>query len=390
MKHLFLFAALLLFACSRPAAPGDGVRRIRVDAGRVEALRLEEWFSEVSYVPLSDDLLIGTVERAKVRDGKLLVLADGDVSVFDVDSGRALLRVSHEGAGPGEYVSLSDMLYDSEADAVEVLDRNGRKVLRYGMDGRFAGEVRLPFSPFAFRRVAPSRYLFYNNNMVSEATDCRLVLYDAEASEVVGAYFPVDRHLATYFFVLDAGNFGSGTNVSFHFAASDTVYGFTDACVPRPKYVIDFGAHRVPPRFYGEDYEDIRDFSEQAARNGYIYMYGNFQEEGNVAAFSFHRDGEVYWVLYDSELGTATVVNRWTDGADAGAEVGIAHGNGPFALDDGYMYFFLPPDQLIELAERADGAGVRVNGALNRIRDAYGFSEESNPVLVKCRLKFKI
>ncbi|MDR1116001.1 MAG: 6-bladed beta-propeller [Tannerella sp.] len=388
MKYTIgLLTVFLVLSCSHSVREQTDIPLIGIDVDDVKLLKLSDKFSEVSYVPLSDSLLIGTIERVKVYEDKLFLLADRSVLVFDVNSGRALSDVSHAGGGPGEYVTLYDMLYDKNENTIELLDMNGKKVLKYGFDGLFISEFKTPFSSFAFCKITPSAYLFYNNNMESDVTNHKLVLFDTKTSGIIANYFPIDKHMATYFFVLDANNFGSVMTPSFHFSASDTVYGFTDSYIPYPKYVLNFGKHHVHPRFYRENYTDIRDFSEKAAQNSYIYAYGNFYENDIMIVFSFHYDKKTYWVLYDKNTHDVTTANRWIDDYHTNSPVDITYDNGPFALDDEYLYFFLQPVRLIELMEKEKKTDSHKSSSLDSIYRSSGFSEESNPVLVKCKVK---
>jgi hypothetical protein len=152
-----LLAVALIVSCSRPGGREQtGVPLIVVDADDAGLLRLSDKFSEVSSVPLSDSLLIGEIERIKVYDDKLFLLAGRSVFVFDVNSGRALLELSCAGRGPGKYIALNDMLYDENENTIELLDRYAQRVLTYGFDGRFISEFKTSFSSFSFRKTAPS------------------------------------------------------------------------------------------------------------------------------------------------------------------------------------------------------------------------------------------
>ncbi|MDR1356465.1 MAG: 6-bladed beta-propeller [Tannerellaceae bacterium] len=357
-----LTAMIAPAGCSRTAhSPAATVRVIAVDVDRAGILKLSEYFEDVSYVALSDSCLVGEIERAKVYGDKLFLLSGKSLIVFDVNTGDALLELNRFGSGPGEYLSLTDILYDADDNTIELLDMRGRKICRYGLDGRFTGETAMPFPSFAFHKAGRSAYLFYNNNMVSDSTDGKLIRYDTQTSEITASYFPIDKHMASYFYVIDASNFGSASSPTFHFSSSDTVYGFTPDYVTYPKYVLDFGKHHTPTAFYNERYEDIRDFSIKAAGMSYIYAYGNFYENDYAAAFSFRNDDKTYWVTYDKRAQATCVADRWLDDYHSLAPVPVAYDSSPFVMDGGHLYFFLRPALL--------SAGA----------------EESNPVLVKCR-----
>jgi hypothetical protein len=220
------------------------------------------------------------------------------------------------------------MLYDPNENTIELLDMNGQKVLKYGFDAHFIKEFTTHFPSLAFHKISASDYFFYNSNRISDSTGHKLIQYNAETHKITATYFPINKHMATYFFILDANNFGTTSNLSFHYSSSDTIYGFTDDYTPYPKYVLDFGRHHTPSSFYDEHYDDIADFSTKAAQRSYIYATGNFGENDYMAILSFRNDDQLYWV---------------------------------------HLYFFLQPEQFIAYSP--------------------GFSEQSNAVLVKCTCK---
>jgi hypothetical protein len=384
-----LLLGFVLSGCAGSIREQSSIPLIRIDIDRIEILKLSDFFAEVSYVPLTDSFLVSTVERAKVYGDKLFLLTDKSVLVFDLNTGESLSSIRHLGDGPGEYISLYDMLYDKNENIIELLDMNGQKVLRYGMNDHFISEFKTSFSSFSFYKIAPSAYLFYNNNMISDVTDRKLVRYDARTSKITASWFPIDKHLASYFFTVDANNFGSVLTPSFHFCPSDTIYGFTDNCEPSARYVLNFGKNHTPAQFYKKNYSDIFDFSVKATRQNYIYLYDNFCENDYAAMFFFRNDKNIYWVLYDKNTQTAHVTDQWMDDYHSGTSIHTGYGNGPFVMDDTSLYFFLQPDQLIDLMKnekRSNGYKSHSN-ILDSLYHSSDFSEQSNPIIVKCKFR---
>jgi hypothetical protein len=372
--------------CTRSIQEQAPIPSITVNIDRIEALKLSDFFVDVTYVPLADSFLVSTIERAKIYEDKLFLLTDKSVLIFDVNSGGCLSHVKHLGGGPGEYISLYDMLYDKNENVIELLDMNKQKVLRYGYDDHFIGEFKTSFSSFSFYKITPSTYLFYNNNMISDHTDCNLVRYDVKASKITASYFPIDKHLASYFFTTSTNDFGSAANPSFHLCPSDTIYGFTDDNEPYAKYVLDFGKHHTPARFYKEDYSDILDFSTKAVQREYIYLFGNFCENNYMAALFIRNDKNIYWALYDKNKQTVHAIDRWRDDYHSRTFIPLTYGNGPFIMDETYLYFFLQPDQLIDLMENENRSTLQEN-QLDTLYHSPAFSEQSNPIIVKCKFK---
>jgi hypothetical protein len=367
----------------------DVISSVVIDADKVETLKLSDFFIDISYVPLSDYLLISTIERVKIYDDKLFLLTNQSVFAFDINSGEAILNMRHLGQGPGEYNSLYDMLYDKNENTVELLDMNKQKVLRYGFDNHYIDEFKTSFFSFSFHKIDSYTYLFYNNNMMSDMTSHKLIRYDVRSSKITAADFPIDKHLASYFFMVDVNNFGSVTTPSFHFCPSDTIYGFTDNYEPYAKYVLNFGKHHTPHRFYKENYDDIYDFSVKAVQSSYIYSYGNFCENDDIAALFFRNDQKMYWVLYDKHTQTAQTMNQWIDDYHSKTPIHVDYNNGPFVMDQEYLYFFLQPGQLIDLIKKEISLNTQEinHDMLDKIYHSSAFSEESNPILVKCKFR---
>jgi hypothetical protein len=390
MKHIIIgiLGNLVFLNCSHSIQKEVETASITIDADHPKTLKLSDFFTDISYVLLSDSFLVSTIERTKIFDDKLFLLTNRSVLIFDMNSGKALLNVRHAGNGQGEYISLYDMLYDKNENTIELLDMNEQKVLKYGMDGRFISEFKTSFYSFSFYKINRSTYLFYNNNMISDITHHKLIRYDAQSSKISASYFPVNNHLASYFFVVDTNNFGSATNLSFHFCPSDTVYGFTDDYEPYARYVLNFGKHQTPSSFYKENYGDILDFSLKAGRNSYIYTCSNFCENDHVAAISFRYNDDNYWTLYEKKEQKTCAFDRWIDDYHSDTPIKITYGNGPFAMDETYLYFFLQADQLIDLMEK-EKRNLRNNhpDILDEIYHSADFSEESNPIIVKCKFK---
>jgi hypothetical protein len=376
-----------LFSCSSPEKKPD-VPQIVIDIDKSEPLLLSKLFDEVAYVPLSDSFLIGEIDGAKVYGDRLLLHTGNQIFMYDAQTGAPLLKIDQLGKGPGEYDGISDILLDETENHIEVLSR--QKVLRYDMKGNFVNNFSTPFRSFTFYKTNSGDYLFYGGNMnfgVAEH-EYMLMRYRPETDSITGRHFPIDEHLAGYFHIFGYQNFSSRPLI-FHYAPSDTVYGFADSGAPVPRYTVNFASHHVPESFYREAYSDIADFSNKATERSYIYGF-HCAENRSALAFSFRNGGVFYWAIHDKKNGATHIANTWTDDRRFDGKITIGYENWPIMADDEHLYFFLQPTQLKELAE---GSGLREptsKSNSNRLADLYhspGFSEESNPILVICKFK---
>jgi hypothetical protein len=376
---------MLFLACAR----GDkqDVTRISIDVEESRPISLSTLFDEVVYVPLETrpDVLIGYSSRMRVS-GQRLYLLSGGIAIFDLQTGAFLSGMYHPGRGPGEWLWANDMLIDEEEERVELLDFRGHKVVRYGFDGRFMDEFKTDFVSAAFCKHG-EKYLFYNANSKSSLTDHRLVRYDPVASKVEAQYFPIDEHLATYYYITDNNNFVEAPELSFHASPSDTIYTIDEDFNVTPRYHVDFKAYQIPPAFFQGDFQDIKEFIDKVTGLGYPYnMYYAFENETTVA-LPFKRGESFYWAFYDKKEHRTLPCSSFRDDFHFSHDLTIEGENYTIVADHTHMYFLMPAHQLIDLIEKENDDFLARHPEIEAIYHAPGFSEQSNPILVKCRFK---
>ena len=135
-----LFLALLCSACSDNQMQDDLVT-IDVTASYPEKKLVLQDFMDVEYIPLetTDDILCaGSVWAVSEH----LILAtnfnqDGNIFLFDRESGKALRKINHKGQSGEEYTSALGFVLDEENNELYVSDTYGRKILVYDLDGNF-------------------------------------------------------------------------------------------------------------------------------------------------------------------------------------------------------------------------------------------------------------
>jgi hypothetical protein len=388
MKIIFYSLFVLFFAaCTSIVKKEMVIPQISINIKESEPLKLSTFFDEIQYIPLSDSLLIGDIDRIKLYDEKLLLLTNKSVILYDLYSGELITSIRHIGGGSNEYSSLYDMLFDKEENTLELLDMNGQKVLKYDINGNFIDGFKTSFSSFSFYKKNSSYYWFYNNNMSSDITDHKLVAYNPKEEKIITQSLPIDKHLAEYFYVIDANNFSSYPSFSFYFCPSDTIYHILDNNELIPQYVINLGANHVPLWFYKERYADIADFSKKANERSYIYLVGNYAENAHMIGLSIRNLQNIYWSFYDKKNQVTYLGDRLLDDYNFKDDILIKNGNGPFIVNEEQMCFILQPSQFMDLIKLSQSKNVSINEDMLRIYNSPDFSEFSNPIIVLCRFK---
>lgn len=391
MKYnLLIISVLLLILFSSCASTGSSegqfeVPSIKVALNNTQTLRLSDCFEEVSYIPLetSDDFLLGYIGKMLIEGNSIYFLSSKSVYSFDLNSGKGKMNLSKLGNGPGEYKSLFDFVIDKNAGNIELLDNNDKKIFVYDLKGNFQNSLSLPFMPFAFFKKTSSLYSFYNNNLKSEISSSKIVDYDVELQNKCNEYFPIDEKMAEYFFLGDEKVFNQSSKGFYcHISPIDTIYKYDEEKGFVPAFHLDFTDNAAPSAFYEKRYRDIMEFSEAANKNGYIYALSNFAVNGDDdVIFSYRLGKTFYWTLRLGMKSECTI-NALIDDFHFSEALPLSYQNSSYWLDDDYLYFLMTGEQFIHLCEN----GVKNDAMMALLRNA-DITDQSNPIVVKCKLK---
>lgn len=385
-----IFSCGVLTSCNKQAQNclnyADKV--ISVDINNVSSLLLSELFDTLEYVPLetSDEALFSFPEHLKItKQGDVYFLSNKSFYLFDGNSGKCKMKLFKLGGGPGEYQSIFDSYVNEANSEIEILDNNGKKVLIYDKDGNYLRNIALNFSPFSMTKTNDSIYWFYNNNLISDVSDCKLVCYNSKGSKIIGEFFPIDKHLAEFFFVSDERNVAFDGKELFYMASPvDTIYSI-DLKEKKQKvaYCLDLHSNRIPSSFLGQNFTDIVEFSQKASKRGYIYAFPTFAFNGRIVITAYRKDKDLFMNFYDRELHQAYTINQITDDFHFETPFRLEGINLYFTLYNDVFYFVMSSEQFLKMKPK-DG----VQTDIQKILRQYELTEFSNPVLVKCKLKF--
>lgn len=400
MKKYIIPLFIFLIACNQPQTLTNPIiETISVDLNKATTLDLSNSFDNITYTLLNDadSFLIGDIDRIKIADDKIYLITSKRLLGFDTKNGNPILHLYHLGKGPGEYISLYDLWIDTKKGEIELLDMNGKKIQRYNEQGILLKEIKLPSSAFAFCKINKDEYLLYNNNLESDATDCQLIYYNTTKKAIKGEYFPINKKLANYFFVVEANNFNLNKDeCSFFSCSSDTIYKITKDWQATPRYAINFGKNHPPKTFFKEEYADIADFANQAQKKDYIYFINNIVENQTHIIFSYKREKENYWAIYNKSNRQLITGKEILNGAQfPNMPMGIEYYNTSFTIDNEKFYFLIQPFQFLELLEKQKrkigekefNIFLSQHADINTIYCNKNFGEQSNPILVTCKFR---
>ena len=223
--------------------------------------------------------------------------------------------------------------------------------------------------------------------MISDITSHKLIAYNPTEKKIISQFLPIDLHLAEYLYIVDSNNFSGGPLLSFFFCPSDTIYQISPEHELLPQYTINLGSHHVPPSFYKEPYRDIADFSEKAKEHSYIYMIGNYEENAILSCFSLLYRKDWHWMLYDKRDQVIHIANSIIDDYHFKDDIHIESYNQPFVMDSSRLCFIIQSSQLINIVKSSQSKNYPVSDNILKIYNQPNFTEQSNPIMVVCKLK---
>jgi hypothetical protein len=147
------------------------------------------------------------------------------------------------------------------------------------------------------------------------------------------------------------------------------------------------GTHHIPPEFYKERYSDIADFAEKAEERSYVFFIGNYMENTILSCFAFLYNKNAYWVLHDKRNQVTRIAKSMIDDYNFKDDIRIELDNHRFVIDNDRLCFILQPSQLINLVKSSQSKKYPISDNVLKIYNNPHFTEQSNPIIVICKLK---
>lgn len=376
---VFVFIFCALQGCVEEAKQ-SGLQVIPINTENIITFPYNKYVTESSLLQLDagERHYLGDIHNLTVKEGKIAINSNQKIYLYDENNGSLLSIIDRQGKGPGEYIGLSDFYIDN--DAIYVLDGRNHKIFKYDLQGNFVEQMYHGLLGSAFIKTDPEHFAIYIMSDKNEISGSRLNIYSLATRGIIRRYFEITDEEYQWQYVLDQRNFITNQDTTYFTCSfNDTIYR-VETNVLMPHYVVDLGRNRTPGKFKQARYDDIRDFSEKAARQGYIYSVG-VHHAGSYIYLGFRYSGQFTHAIYSLKTGHSIVFDRIKDFlAISGFDEETSFDNFPITNDDEYFYVILQPGLILgKLKER------RAN-CPDYLRPLLEADEMSNPFL----LKFKI
>lgn len=305
-KYIKLLCLILLSGCGQVKSDKDDYTRIDLPLSREEnMMNLSEVVDSIQYIPLEthDECLIGNVDKLIPTSDDCFLVVDKDIasSVYLFDQNGSFLRkIGTKGIGKGEYVTIEDVVCDSEY--IYIWDSSSKRVLKYSMKGDYVSSLAFDYVAYSMSCIDGGKFAFccdYAPNgslRVDDKLPSLLILEENSGK--------VDSDL---FFESTISNFGYDAtlnnlcNNNLYLPLNDTIYHVTNSGVER-KYVLQYAKQYLDNKnAYVEKTKTPQmsqtDVGESTEENMYPQLITYFDCDG-VDVFFMRMGGFLYYGFY--------------------------------------------------------------------------------------------
>lgn len=362
-----------------PKSAGDAETVVVYDPTGGSDLFHSDMIRDMELIPFqtSDSSLIGTnPELISDAEGYYIIDCNGSLDILRYDTtGRFLNKIGSRGKGPQEYLSVSNVITDSVSGTLTVFSNMDSKICTYRKEGDFVSGRKLDSQ---FSQGIPTfddnlwLYLGYQNGIA----DHRMLQTDDQGKileqwlDATGNVMPVEERYPVFVETSDG-------RLLLRESFSDRVCEVTDDGIT-PVYRFDFGKYNIPDEYFEKDSpmaagdflmkQEFVVLDRIMDSPNYFFVQAMIQRPGISATMVYglqdKRSDRWQWFNFRD------VQNNKAPGLNS---VRSLTGN-----DE--LICLVDPIRLMEMAPQE-------RSVFRNPEVIDGLSEESNPVIVKCRLR---
>lgn len=295
MKLLLKYSCLILLIFSSCNKKQElETNEIVVSYKSDKQIKASSFIEDFKIVQLStdDDNLIFQISKIQYLNENIYIhdLPGNCVFIFN-DDGTLHKKLDKRGAGPGEYVQITDFFVDG--DDLLVLDITQQAILRYDNDLEFVDKTN--FRSLASTLIAQNNSYFIYNEPSNRNPDYQFTLLneDGEPMKEFLPRIPVN-HFENYAGVNVFALKGKENYLSPRF--NDTIYSISGNDI-NPEFIINFEKHKFPTNENINSYDifDL-DFPYMIKRNFYV--------SNKYLIFDYLRDRNRLFCIHNKESNT--------------------------------------------------------------------------------------
>lgn len=190
MNWIFAFCLLVLWSCTSASKSVEEEEQIvfEVNADRLSDKSFDDFYDLKKVIKLEtqDSAILGDVMKVIAVEDRLFISSWNHPAVLVFDrEGKYLYKINRQGKGPGEYLTISDLMVTERPREVIVYDRAGALYF-YDWDGNYLRTEKRDAYLNNIERLPGGGWL--TNHALSQTSGFRDTLYVLRASDPEGNY----------------------------------------------------------------------------------------------------------------------------------------------------------------------------------------------------------
>ncbi len=203
--------------------------------------------SEITYISLSNNFLIGTISSFEITGNSIFIkIGDDPVLLKYNRQGENLIQIGRPGRGPGEYQWWDSFAVEPKNGNI-YLHGKVNTIMVYTSDGNYLREFKLPYDP-------GSKFIyldFFNNSylLIAQSSIGAHAQYDWIITDTLGNVVSYKKNSTPPFETRigsSGGIFKFKDAISYWVGYNDTVFSISPDFSYRASYMFAPGKHRMP------------------------------------------------------------------------------------------------------------------------------------------------
>ncbi len=303
VKIYSIFIFLFLISCDNKSNnkfssnEDDEGQRIEIYEDDISVVDFSLILNMKSFTKLSNDILLGSVQRMFIKNNKLYISdSQPKVVCFNIESGAIEFEISKMGKGPGEFLTITDFLIDEEKKILTIYCSKRRRLINYSsLNGKYINEYHINYAPIKIANI-DGLNIFYNpfKLIPSNEFNFTLLVSDSENYSITSKFFAYDPVFPNYMYGLGEGFpfFYNSKELFFVKRFENVVYRITDNNI-YPVYNI------VLPNSAPIEFWEKKPDRFERAQTDYSRSLTDVFKCSNILYFRFTRQERIIFTFFD-------------------------------------------------------------------------------------------
>lgn len=263
---------------------------------------------KIEYVPLETDgvpFLNDQIDRFRIFENKFFLIEYNNLDrrIFSFSSdGKYIMHIDNPGEGPGKYLKVQDLWYDSNEESLELLDSYQNKIIRYNLKGEYLYQYKISNSFSEFVKIEKETYVYYASNSPSSTSNDNIYL--VKENETVNTFVPIQENLGEIHFMGPRFTKISNEKHLFYETLNDTIYEIGPNLEFKAKAIVDLGKFWISfdekDRFLNSSIEERLDFLNKSGKT-ISMIHPNYYHDTYLLSFIINAERRRYLYMQASD-----------------------------------------------------------------------------------------